>query len=497
MSRPAPQDDPCGAHAIQARFSELRAANRALERLLGSDADESHRLGEAITELSDLARTCPQEPANLQEIDAQIDAAERSVRAGLERVEPADLQRRAVALDDAAGGDCLALLEVLLRDDDEPDRCRSAVECLVTLLATGVRNGRRVPTRDPETLCPRLADRLRRATTGDIDAAEAEATLLEATQRLDREDPDAVEADVAELRARLGPTFWSPIVLRALVFYGARSWQRWESDARERRPSAQPAEPAARDTAPSFGLATTADAPPRLVPDARTEAAPPLDAGLPESPSAPLAPATHASAEERTAPAPAAAAPLAPDDRMEGWPGIHEPDAGPGRAGVGPRPAGPASGAPPSRPAAAPDARGELRDWKIPEAAPRPRPVPVRTEPRGPSLRLWGLMALIAITAWTGLGRDEGDVLVLDRSDLTAVSPWLEHGYRSESGEHSIFVGTFDPDWERLAGEEREQIGRELARRLRAAGVSQILVYDREHRLRVQVAPGLPSSLGG
>jgi len=190
---------------LVARFSELRAASRALEHLLGAGSEESHRLADALVELSDLARTCGADPGDQRELHAQLDAAEASVRACLERVTLEEVAPRAAAFAPGAEGDALALLEVLLGDVGGPDECRAAVECLVTRLATEVRGGRRLVARDPSTLTPRLAERLRSDAGGrddpdGLDPGEAEALLLEAAARLDGEATEAVEADVARLK---------------------------------------------------------------------------------------------------------------------------------------------------------------------------------------------------------------------------------------------------------------------------------------------------------
>jgi len=484
VSRGANPVDPSQARSVEARFSELRAASRALERLLGSDAEEPRRLAEAITELSDQARIGRRDQSDQAELHAQLDAAEASVRTRLGCIAPDDLRRRIATSSADAGGDPLALLDVLLGEDGGADACRAAVECLVTLLATEVRGGRRVATRDPGSLSPRLARRLRETTVGqgDPEAAEVERALLEATQRLDREEPDAIDAEVAGLRSRLGPTFWNPIVLRALVYYNARSWRRWERS---------PVSP--HEGLPRHDVAPPAHAPPATA--RASESTGPVRVGAPDNP-----PETEPASHDDDWPVPT------PASRDDDWP-VPTPAS---RDDASLRQARPTAAdalrnAPPPAPntLSATDrparviASAGLGDWKIPASPPRPRPAPVRTASRRPSLRLVALALATALLAWAGLGDPSGDVEVLGHSELRALSPWLEEGYRSVAGERSLFVGSFEPAWESLTPEEREESARELTRQLRAAGVAQILVYDRDRRVRVQVARGLPMELGG
>ncbi|MBW2275097.1 MAG: hypothetical protein JRG96_17660 [Deltaproteobacteria bacterium] len=85
------------------------------------------------------------------------------------------------------------------------------------------------------------------------------------------------------------------------------------------------------------------------------------------------------------------------------------------------------------------------------------------------------------------LGRD------LDRwgrSELENVSPHLVRGHRTENGSGIAFVGTIGEDWLELDKSRRVVIAEDLVDALRAQGVSQVVIFDREKQIRIQ-------SLGG
>lgn len=449
-----------GWPSLDTRFATLRAASRALDRLI-ADGRELHRLADALTDLADLARTCEHDASNLGELHAQIDAAEDVVRDCLDSVDAGALLLGTDARP-VGGEDERALLDLALADASTIDAHAAVVEYLIAVLSIEVRGARRAVVRDPASLSPRQVEWIEATTAGrspeDVGAIERE--ILEAAQRVAREPREAIEAELADLRARLGPGRWKPTVLRALTFYRACAW-----DAAGIPATAPRGEPATRsdrfaDPAPDEPGHATRPEPVRLelVPE-------PTD----EAPSA-----------SRRDPAPEAV-----DEPPRPRP---EPEAEP----VPTREAAP--GVPPGRaiPASPPP------DWDLPAVEPAPRPAPPRpvARPRWRTGRVFAVVLLAAALSWMGLREEAGDVRVLPPSDLERISPWLSEGYRSDAGVGPFFVGTFEDDWNDLGPERREEISRRMVRGLQAAGVTEIMVYDRDRRLRVQVAPGLPAQLG-
>ncbi|MDJ0849515.1 MAG: hypothetical protein QNK04_14175 [Myxococcota bacterium] len=105
-----------------------------------------------------------------------------------------------------------------------------------------------------------------------------------------------------------------------------------------------------------------------------------------------------------------------------------------------------------------------------------------------PWARLAGLAggaALLAI-ALLGLHTYLADTARVDGDELTAVSAFLADGKRNGKGRGQGFVGTLEPVWLELEPAEQELAAGELVDALRARGVREIMIYDDERRLRIQ-----------
>ena len=72
------------------------------------------------------------------------------------------------------------------------------------------------------------------------------------------------------------------------------------------------------------------------------------------------------------------------------------------------------------------------------------------------------------------------------RSELERLSPHLARGHRNGDGAGPAFVGTLDEDWFMLGEQERYEAAEELVAGLRREGVSQVMIYDGNDRLRIQ-----------
>jgi hypothetical protein len=77
--------------------------------------------------------------------------------------------------------------------------------------------------------------------------------------------------------------------------------------------------------------------------------------------------------------------------------------------------------------------------------------------------------------------------------ELDRLSPYLSRGARSGEGKGPAFVGTIDEDWFALEATERAEVARDLVRALRAQGVREIMIFDDERRLRIQALGAQPA----
>lgn len=86
----------------------------------------------------------------------------------------------------------------------------------------------------------------------------------------------------------------------------------------------------------------------------------------------------------------------------------------------------------------------------------------------------------------------ERDLHAFSRDQLGIVSPHLVEGHRNGRGHGPGFVGTLDDSWESLAPDERRSAAEQLVSRLREHGLDQVMIYDRDHALRIQAIGSQP-----
>ena len=137
--------------------------------------------------------------------------------------------------------------------------------------------------------------------------------------------------------------------------------------------------------------------------------------------------------------------------------------------------------------------RKEARTLASEAVSDEPRPVAL---PEEKPVLWWRLAvpaaAIVALAIGVGL-QAFGVIDVFDRghehwsrSDLAAVSEFLTHGKRNGDGVGSGFVGTIDERWLELSPAEQRAAAKGLVSGLAARGVSQVMIYDAERRLRIQ-----------
>ncbi len=105
-----------------------------------------------------------------------------------------------------------------------------------------------------------------------------------------------------------------------------------------------------------------------------------------------------------------------------------------------------------------------------------------------PWARIVGIAAMgaLAAVALVQVNAVLFDKTRVTREELAKVSPFLTKGRRSGEGSGTAFAGTLHEVWYELEAVEKDLIADELVHTLRQKGVSEIMIYDDEHRLRIQ-----------
>lgn len=98
----------------------------------------------------------------------------------------------------------------------------------------------------------------------------------------------------------------------------------------------------------------------------------------------------------------------------------------------------------------------------------------------------------IAVGIQLYLGRASGDLHAFSREQLGLLSPFLVDGQRNGKGNGPGFVGTLDERWTGLSPDERQTAAEMLVLRLRERGLQQVMIYDRNHALRIQAIGSQP-----
>lgn len=137
-----------------------------------------------------------------------------------------------------------------------------------------------------------------------------------------------------------------------------------------------------------------------------------------------------------------------------------------------------ASERPAERPAQPP--REALQSRREASAAPGWREWPWARIARASAM---GLLVFVALALVDTIFWSEGAVA---RSELAQLSPFLSEGKRSESGTGAGFAGTLDDEWFELEPAQQAGAADALVAALRERGLRDIMVYDSDHRLRIQ-----------
>jgi hypothetical protein len=207
----------------------------------GFSAKEKDIAGNGRALSDELRKLASQDPSGgnadtIGELDARLDAFEREMRAVAFKVPVAQLRSTLparVALDRRG---VLDLLDLILGAEIEglggSEARIAAIDYLITLLCTAGAGTHAGAIQDPVTLTPRLYGLCERSDAHcDPRLPEIEAEFLSAA--------DTCEADAREeialrtLRRRkteLGPSFFAPRVLRAIVTYNATLLQRIDEE---------------------------------------------------------------------------------------------------------------------------------------------------------------------------------------------------------------------------------------------------------------------------
>lgn len=102
------------------------------------------------------------------------------------------------------------------------------------------------------------------------------------------------------------------------------------------------------------------------------------------------------------------------------------------------------------------------------------------------------LLVIVGGAAFHLLSARNHDLASFSAEQLERVSPYLTEGRRNGLGRGPGFVGTLDERWLALDAEEREAAAAALVARLREHGLQQVMIYDRERRLRIQALGSQP-----
>jgi hypothetical protein len=218
---------------LRERFVHLRALNSAWSVLANFElAAEARHLAEAGRSLgADLAELASQsvemrDPARLPKLDKILDAIEQEVRTLAFDIPVAELR---AGLPSRLPQERVAVLDLLdlmlvseLENEDVAGGRLSAIDYLVTLLCSGDRADGAL-LQDPTGLTPRLFTLCERAQAADTPALDAaEADFYAAAEVDDAEARDEQKLVAMRRRKReLGPHFFVPRVLRAIVTYNA------------------------------------------------------------------------------------------------------------------------------------------------------------------------------------------------------------------------------------------------------------------------------------
>jgi len=112
--------------------------------------------------------------------------------------------------------------------------------------------------------------------------------------------------------------------------------------------------------------------------------------------------------------------------------------------------------------------------------------------------RVWGaktwLAVGLAVVALVMVGRvaigPMTSIRLLDETELHQVSPHLDSGQRDQFGYGSAMVAKLDASWHGLDADQQYREASEIARKLRAEGVTEVVLIDAKQRLQVRISNG-------
>lgn len=248
VGEPGAANDASAASAAlrdcMARFAAVRAAQRSLPAaafdLRSQDAREQ-RARALRAEFEALADHVPDGAAPDEEtllgFAKSIDRMEREVIEQFDTLDFAALRASLPRAAEAHRREVIALLELLLGDRSGLLERLAQIEYVITILATEEIDGRRNIVHDPVTLTPVLAAFDDGGALGPEQEALAMDLFQSASLDADREGPLQDLRDVRIRKRQVGLGCFSPHLLRAIVTYNARIFNRVESVAEASRVS--------------------------------------------------------------------------------------------------------------------------------------------------------------------------------------------------------------------------------------------------------------------
>ena len=238
---PRPEDDQrAEIRARIQRFARIRSGHRALP-MTASELEFTAERDRATETLRNALQTIaggasealagetkPGAGAVLTQADRTLDEMESDLLARMDRVSFADLRAEVPRAIARRREDVIALVDVLIADRDDLVHRLSKLEYLITVLATEEVDGERKVLHDPVRLTPSLES----IANEQIPSEESEAVAIELFQAA---CPQSGHDDLESLRssrdrkAALGLLRLAPNVLRAVVTYNARVFNRLAS----------------------------------------------------------------------------------------------------------------------------------------------------------------------------------------------------------------------------------------------------------------------------
>lgn len=104
-------------------------------------------------------------------------------------------------------------------------------------------------------------------------------------------------------------------------------------------------------------------------------------------------------------------------------------------------------------------------------------------------------LALAAAAIFVFVSFQGPDLTRISGDELERLSPFLERGQRDAEGRGEAFVGRIGEAWLTLPAAQQKASAEALVSRLRAKGVRQVMIYDRDDRIRIQALGSQPTRI--